>query len=50
MLEIAKHLNAQVMDDDGAIYSDESQWEYDPSANAERPLLAQSGHNIPQEK
>jgi len=34
MLEIAKHLNAQVMDDDGTIYSDESQWEYDPSTNA----------------
>ena len=27
-------LNAQVMDDDGTIYSDESQWEYDPSTNA----------------
>ncbi|MDO6406498.1 hypothetical protein [Pantoea phytobeneficialis] len=33
MLEIAKHLNAQVMDDDGTIYSDELQWEYDPSTN-----------------
>lgn len=28
MLGIAKHLNAQVMDDEGTIYSDESQWEY----------------------
>lgn len=34
MLRIAKYLNAQVMDDDGVIYSDESHWEYDPSANA----------------
>ncbi|MNS13490.1 hypothetical protein ACB496_08840 [Lelliottia nimipressuralis] len=33
MLEIAKHLNALVMDDDGTIYSNESQWEYDPSTN-----------------
>ncbi|AJK17587.1 hypothetical protein B7R74_14150 [Yersinia pseudotuberculosis] len=31
MLKIAKCLNAQVMDDDGTIYSDESHWEYDPS-------------------
>ena len=34
MLSIAKDLNAQVMDDDGTIYRDESQWEYDPSTNA----------------
>lgn len=31
MLVIAKHLNASVMDDDGTIYSHESQWEFDPS-------------------
>lgn len=30
MLGIAKSLNAQVMDDDGTVYNDESQWEYDP--------------------
>ncbi|HAE78299.1 hypothetical protein JC794_04085 [Morganella morganii] len=34
MLQIAKHLNARVMDDEGTIYSDESQWEYDPSTYA----------------
>ncbi|MBB1201211.1 hypothetical protein EGM70_13035 [Enterobacteriaceae bacterium 89] len=34
MLRIARHLNAKVMDDDGTIYLEESQWEYDPSANA----------------
>lgn len=32
MLRIAKCLNGQVMDDDGTIYSDESQWEYEPSS------------------
>ncbi|CFQ49268.1 Uncharacterised protein [Yersinia frederiksenii] len=30
MLRIAKHFNAQVMDEDGTIYSNASQWEYDP--------------------
>lgn len=34
MLQIAKHLNARVMDDEGTIYSDESQWEYDPPTYA----------------
>ncbi|WP_312187120.1 hypothetical protein [Leclercia sp.] len=31
MLKIAKCLNAQLMDDEGTIYSDETQWAYDPS-------------------
>ncbi len=31
MLKIAKCLNAQVMDDEGTIYSDESDWEHNPS-------------------
>ncbi|HAU5705232.1 TPA: hypothetical protein JD342_21635 [Citrobacter freundii] len=31
------------MDADGTIYSDESQWEYDPSTNTYRLLLARRG-------
>ena len=34
MLAIAGHLNAQLMDDEGTIYRDESEWEYDPSTDA----------------
>ncbi|QYM91367.1 hypothetical protein [Dickeya zeae] len=33
MLKIAKYFNAQVMDDDGSVYHDESDWEYDPSSS-----------------
>lgn len=33
MLRIAKHVNAHIMDEDGTIYSDETQWEYDPSSS-----------------
>lgn len=32
MLRIAKHFKAQVMDDDGTVYNDESQWEYGSSS------------------
>ena len=32
MLRIAKHLSARVMDDNGTVYSDESQWEFDPTS------------------
>ena len=31
MLRIAQHLNAQVMDDEGTVYSDDAQWEFGPT-------------------
>ncbi|MIE72463.1 hypothetical protein EL06_24475 [Salmonella enterica subsp. diarizonae] len=34
MLGIARPLNARVMEDDGTIYSDDSQWEYESSTNS----------------
>ena len=36
MLKIAAALNAQVQDDDGTIYRNESDWEFDPKATRPR--------------
>ncbi|EPG2865660.1 hypothetical protein QEG60_001210 [Pluralibacter gergoviae] len=35
MLKIAETLNARVMDDEGTVYSDDSQWQYDPSCSGQ---------------